>query len=563
MNRQEIFQTLRQHPEVSVLIVGGGVNGIGVFRELAVQGVDVLLVEKGDFCSGASAGSSHMIHGGLRYLENGEFRLVREALTERNLLLKNAPHYVKPLPTTIPIFRWFSGITNAPMKFLNLTEKPSERGALVIKIGLTFYDWFTRSHQTMPTHRFFTRRESLEKRPYLNPNIVCTAKYYDAWMPSPERICLELILDAEATSSQVRALNYMKLASGAGDTVILHDELSDDSYEIKPKLVINAAGPWIDFANRSMQRPTRFIGGTKGSHLVVDHQELYEATMGEELFFENEDGRIVLMFPLEDKVLVGTTDIYIDDPDQARCTDDEIEYMLNLIRRVLPGIGVDRSHIVFCFTGVRPLPSSESSRTGTISRDHSCLFTPPDSQIHFPIYSLVGGKWTTFRAFSEKVVDKILPKLRRTRKTHTDHMAIGGGKNYPTAHTEREHWLKNVRDRSGIDQDRLNILFDRYGTRAAEIADFIMAEKDAPLQHKSDYSHREIIFLAEQEKIVHLDDLVLRRSLIAMLGYLNCALLEELADILAEPLGWSASHKQAEIDRTVAIMRDHHRVELK
>src|SRR5574341_946071 len=149
MNRNEILSALKNKPEVSVLVIGGGINGIGTFRDLALQGVNVLLVEKGDFCSGASAASSHMLHGGIRYLENGEFRLVREALHERNLLLKNAPHYAKPLPTTVPIFSWFSGFLNAPLKFLRLREKPAERGAVVIKLGLMMYDAFTGSQQSM------------------------------------------------------------------------------------------------------------------------------------------------------------------------------------------------------------------------------------------------------------------------------------------------------------------------------------------------------------------------------------------------------------------------------
>src|SRR5512147_1879081 len=140
MNRQDTLSHLKHNTEVSVLVVGGGINGIGVFRDLALNGVDVLLVERGDFCSGASAASSHMAHGGIRYLENGEFRLVREAVQERNLLLQNAPHLVKPLPTTIPIFKRFSGLLNAPLKFMGLLNKPSERGSIVIKLGLMLYD---------------------------------------------------------------------------------------------------------------------------------------------------------------------------------------------------------------------------------------------------------------------------------------------------------------------------------------------------------------------------------------------------------------------------------------
>jgi glycerol-3-phosphate dehydrogenase len=227
---------------VSVLIVGGGINGIGLFRELAVQGIDVLLVEKSDFASGSSAASSHMVHGGLRYLENGEFRLVREALRERNLLLHNAPHYVMPLPTTIPIFRWMSGIFNAPLKFLRLRDRPAERGAIIVKVGLTMYDLFTRGQRAMPGHRFTSRARALAERPKLNPEVVCTATYYDAWMPYPERVALELTLDAEAAHPQARALNYVTAVDANGDSVMLCDELTAETFAVRPKVVVNAGG---------------------------------------------------------------------------------------------------------------------------------------------------------------------------------------------------------------------------------------------------------------------------------------------------------------------------------
>src|SRR5512145_3501147 len=171
MSRQEILKQLRQKPNVTVLIVGAGINGVGVFRELALHGVDVLLVDRGDFCSGASAASSHMAHGGIRYLENGEFRLVREAVKERNRMIENAPHIVKPLPTVVPMFKLFSGLLNAPFKFLGWLDRPSERGALVIKIGLIFYDTFTRAQKTVPPHKFEGREASLRKYPKLHDDI--------------------------------------------------------------------------------------------------------------------------------------------------------------------------------------------------------------------------------------------------------------------------------------------------------------------------------------------------------------------------------------------------------
>ena len=197
-NRYGLIDHYREYPKIDVLILGGGINGMGTFRDLALQGVDVLLAEAGDFSCGASAASSHMVHGGIRYLENGEFRLVREAVHERELLLNNAPHAVKLLPTTIPMFKWFSGLFNAPLKFLRLLDKPSERGAVVIKFGLLMYDSYTgRSRRTKP-HTFSMKKETLKQYPAIAPDILCTATYYDAYMPYPERISLELALDAEA-----------------------------------------------------------------------------------------------------------------------------------------------------------------------------------------------------------------------------------------------------------------------------------------------------------------------------------------------------------------------------
>jgi glycerol-3-phosphate dehydrogenase len=560
MSRQETLRALRQQPAISVLIVGGGINGIGTFRDLALQGMDVLLVDKGDFCSGASAASSHMLHGGIRYLENGEFRLVREALTERNRMLQNAPHYAKPLPTTIPIFSWASGFLNAPLKFLDLRDKPSERGAVVIKLGLMLYDWFTRGQQGLPTHRMLSRQESLKLRPHLNHEIVCTATYFDAWMPYPERICLELLMDAQSASPKARAVNYMSLVSAAGDTVTLQDEVDGETFTIKPQIVINAAGPWIDVTNRAIGKPTRFIGGTKGSHILIDHPELRETLQGNELFFENKDGRICLMFALLDKVIIGTTDIRIDDPEQAICTEEEVDYMIDLVSFVFPNIKIDRSQIVFRFCGVRPLPTSESSRTGAISRDHSIRILEPDAMLQFPVLSLVSGKWTTFRAFAEQAADMVLKRLNQPRKVDTKATPIGGGKDYPRTEANRKSWVNDLAHKTGLSLERVNTLFERYGTYAAEIAAFCAAAPDEPLLSQTDYSQREILFLAQREQIIHLDDLLLRRSLLALLGFVTGELLEETSIILARTLDWSEQKRLDEVRQIAELLQNRHGV---
>jgi glycerol-3-phosphate dehydrogenase len=561
MNRQEILSSLKKKSEVSVLIIGGGINGIGVFRDLALNGVDVLLVERGDFCSGASAASSHMAHGGIRYLENGEFRLVREAVRERNLMIQNAPHLVKPLPTAIPIFKYLSGLLNAPLKFLGVLDKPSERGSLIIKLGLMMYDAYTGKQRVVPRHKFHSRKKALSLWGQLNPEFVNTAVYYDGAILSPERLAVEILLDAETESPNAHALNYMSMVGGSEDTLILRDELTDEAYDIRPKLIINAAGPWIDFTNRKLGLSTRFIGGTKGSHIVVRHDELRKAIGENEFFFENKDGRIVLIFPLYDKVLIGTSDIPVENPDEARCTDEEVDYFLDMVKRVFPSLKLTRENIVFQFSGVRPLPHSSAKTAGQISRDHSIeVLSGEWTNLNFPVYSLVGGKWTSFRAFAEQVTDKTLAHLGLTRQKDTRNLPIGGGRGYPRDDEELKRQIDSLSAWTALPKDRLGILFERYGTRAEAIATFVNGGTDQILRTLPDYTRREIIFIVQHEKVFHLDDFILRRSMLAMLGRLTQDAIHELAGILSNALGWDDEQRSAEEERTLSLLADRHGV---
>jgi glycerol-3-phosphate dehydrogenase len=558
MNRAEILSSLHtKSPDV--LIVGAGINGAGVFRDLALNGVNVLLIDRGDFCSGASAASSHMAHGGIRYLENGEFRLVREAVQERNRMIENAPHVVRPLPTVVPMFKLFSGLFNAPFKFLNLLDKPAERGALVIKIGLIFYDSFTRSQGTVPPHKFEGREQSLKKFPKLSPDIKYTATYYDGQILSPERFTVELVLDAEAEGPHAKALNYVSLLGGQDGSVSLKDELSNSVINIQPKLIINAAGPWIDIANAQLGLSHRYIGGTKGSHLVLDHPELRAAIGNNEFFFENKDGRIVLIFPFYDKVIIGTSDIPVEDPDSVRCTDAEIDYFIELVARVFPAIKVTRKNIVFQFSGVRPLEYMHAKTTGQITRDHSIK---EDTFGSIPVYSLVGGKWTSFRAFGEQVTDKTLALLGISRKADTKTLAIGGGKDYPRLGLAEVEFIKKVAEATDLSELQPKKLFMRYGTRALEIAHYIKAASDEPLASNPDWTRREVEFLVESEKAVHVDDILLRRSTLAWLGQTTRPMLTELAAIMGSKLGWSAEQQQSEVLRTLDLLKDRHGVDL-
>ena len=358
---------LRARPSADVVVIGGGINGIATFRDLALQGVDVVLVERDDFVSGASSASSHMIHGGIRYLENGEFRLVQESVRERNALIRLAPHYVKPLETTVPIFSTFSGILSAPLRFLTHRQgSPTERGAALIKTGLTVYDAFSRDGGSVPRHRFHGRTRSLAELPALNPDVKFTATYYDASMHDPERLALDVLSDGLAAGRNARAVNHLGAVGLGADGVRVRDGLTGEEFAIAADVVVNASGPWTDLTNAGLGRPTAYMGGTKGSHIVLDHPELLEATGGREIFFEHEDGRIVLIYPLKGRVMVGTTDLEHDLREPAVCTEEEVEYFFELIAHVFPAIPVDRSQIVYRFSGVRPTVPTLATASTTV-----------------------------------------------------------------------------------------------------------------------------------------------------------------------------------------------------
>ncbi|WP_137844395.1 glycerol-3-phosphate dehydrogenase/oxidase [Microbacterium sp. 2FI] len=545
------FDALAERPYADVLIIGGGINGLATFRDLALQGVDVALVESADFISGASAASSHMIHGGIRYLENGEFRLVHEAVTERNALLRIAPHYVRPLQTTIPIFTTFAGILSAPLRFLRHGGKHHGRGAVLIKIGLVIYDSFSRSGGRVPRHSFQGRKRSLAELPELNPGVKYTATYWDASLHDPERLAIDVLRDGRAAGAdRARAANYTAAAGVRDGRVVLRDGVTGAETLFAASVVINATGPWTDLTNLALGDPTRYMGGTKGSHIVLDHPELLAATGGRELFFENEDGRIVLIYPLKGRVLVGTTDLEHEMTDPIVCTEDEVDYFFDLIGQVLPAVAVDRSQIVYRFAGVRPLPGHGETAPGFVSRDYR-VESAPLVGTDATVLSLVGGKWTTFRASAEHLADRAMHLLARPRRRSTKGVPIGGGRGYPTTERARQQWIAAHTDE--LPADRVATLLDRYGTIATAVIDAIAEDAaDAPLVHVPGYSTGELRHIAATEDVVHLDDLLKRRTSLAFVGAAGPDAVAEIAAAVAPSLGWDAARIETEIARGLA-----------
>jgi glycerol-3-phosphate dehydrogenase len=550
--RDGYLERLKRNPKVSVLIVGGGINGAGLFRDLSMQGVDCLLIDKTDFAAGASCAPSRLIHGGIKYLETGEFRLVAESTLERNLLLKNAPHFVLPLETVLPIHSWFGGVIASARRFFGMKAKLADRGALISKIGMAMYDFLGRHDRTMPRHSFALRAKSLESLPLLDPTIKATATYYDARVTHAERLNFELVADGLAACAQSAAANYVSVDGAENGTVWLRDLVTQTRIAVEPGVVVNAGGAWIDSVNAALGIERNYIGGAKGSHLIVDHPELHAQLRDRMVYYGSKDGRISLVYPFMGKLLIGSTDIRASDPDAVRCEDDEVTYMLDVLREVFPRVALRESDIRFRYSGVRPLPFSDAKNVGDVSRDHIMhADTLPGTPI--PVLSLVGGKWTTFRGFAQSAADETLARLKRTRRVSTRHAPIGGGRDFPRDAKARAAWIASA----GIPSERAEILLTRYGTTALQVAEFC-ARGDTPLAHEPSYTEREIQYLCERDMVTHLADLLLRRTTIAIAGHLTNALLIETAQLAARSLGWDASRTQLEIDETRAIARDRH-----
>ena len=543
---------------VDVLIIGAGINGAGLFRDLCLQDISTVLIDKGDYGSGTSAAPSRLIHGGIKYLETGELRLVAQSTLERNLLLKNAPHAVKPLPTIIPIFSWFNGVFAALRTLFGSVTAPRSRGALLIEIGLILYDLYGARDRVMPRHRFWTKARALTEMPFLTRRIVAAGTYHDAMVCIPERLVLELVKDGLAAAPQSEAHTYTALEHSAGGIVtVRHEDGTQTDYQ--PKIVVNAAGPWIDRVNGLLGLETKLIGGTKGSHIIIDSPDLVAALKGRMVYYEADDGRICLVFDYHGRALVGSTDIFADDPDKVRCEDEEIDYFLESLASLLPDLKIDRSQIVYCYSGIRPLPAADNTAAGLVSRDHSTPRQEPDEDRPFSVISLVGGKWTTFRGFAEEVCDQLLGDLGQERRLSTRSVPIGGGAIYPQTDADKAVWLKRLVALHKVSEARVAQLLERYGTTASQI----LAEESAGyrlIEGTDGHSDVEISWIVRNEAVQHVMDILVRRTLIGVNGALTSSALEDIARICGGELGWSETQIQSEINNAISELAEKHRV---
>ncbi|MBN1418988.1 MAG: FAD-dependent oxidoreductase, partial [Planctomycetes bacterium] len=370
-----------------------------------------------------------------------------------------------------------------------------------------------------------------------------------------ERLAIELILDAAAAEPRCRAWNHVRIDGIEDGTVRLTDAITGAQASVVPRVVVNATGAWVDRANAALGIDTRFMAGTKGSHLVIDLPALRDALGERMVYYEHADGRVCIAFAFMGKVIMGSTDIRVDDPDRARCDADEIDYMLATLRDVFPSLEIPRERIVHTFCGVRPLPATGDKIVGTITRGHTIHTIEPDGARPFPIICLIGGKWTTFRALAEQTADRILPVLGAARRTTTEAVPIGGGRDYPADAEAKERWIERVASETGLSRERTATLLARFGTGAEAYARGLGGRAETPLETLPDYAREEIAHMGATEYVGHIDDLVCRRSVIALLGDARREVLEEIAGILAGPRGWDAARCEEEVARAEGEIR--------
>lgn len=374
-----------------VVIIGAGINGAGIARDASMRGLKVLLIDKGDPGCGTTSASTRLIHGGLRYLEHFEFGLVRESLREREVLLKIAPHLVKPLPIAIPIY------------------KQGKRGRLTIRAGMILYDLLSWG-KSLPNHQMRSRKQTLERWPGLNPEgLVGSALYYDAQVEFPERLVKENVQSAREFGAEVftpTRVTGFAVENGKVSGVGFASE--DGQKQItEAGMVINAAGPWIDFVLEQVPvESPKLIGGTKGSHLIVPP---FPTAPSNAIYLEaRSDGRPLFIIPWNKLYLIGTTDVRFEgNPDEVRCEPWEIDYLLAETNLAFPGAGLTRDSILDTYSGVRPLPVTGEKAEENITRRHFIREHP-----RLPnLLSIVGGKLTTYRSLAEECVDLIFRKL--------------------------------------------------------------------------------------------------------------------------------------------------------
>lgn len=507
--------------DYDLIVIGAGINGAAIAREAAVGGLKVLLVERGDIGAGTSSASSRLIHGGLRYLEYGELHLVYESLHERERLLALAPHLVAPLELCIPVYR------------------RARRPRWQVAAGLALYDLLSLG-KSVPSREILDRDELLAKLPGIErEGLLGGASYYDAQARYPERLVVENVRDAVVngavlmTYTRVTRIRVEQGRVTGVDWRTVGGEVSG----ARARLVVNAAGPWVDEVLGPIQH-TRLLGGTKGSHIVVPRFE-GAPTVG--VYVEaSADGRPFFILPWNELLLIGTTDErYEGDAAAATIDARERAYLVGETERVFPGAAGLDGRVLYTHTGVRPLPYRSRGATSAITRRHIVRRHRAARGLH----SIVGGKLTTHRALAEDVLRKLRKELpRAVARDVTRARPLPGA----LAALERDALLAELGARFGARQARR--LWNVYGGLAADVAKCAMRPELAePVAPGSDLLAAELVHALETEWAVTLVDVLQRRAMVGLGADFGIGVAPAAASTLVRLGLWDAPRAAQEL----------------
>jgi glycerol-3-phosphate dehydrogenase len=472
---------------VDLLIVGGGINGAGIARDAAGRGLKVLLVEQDDLASATSSASTKLIHGGLRYLEYYEFRLVREALIEREVLLRNAPHIIRPLTFVLP-------------------HEHALRPAWLIRIGLFLYDHLG-GRERLPSSRGLDLRREAAGKP-LNPILAKGFSYADCWVDDARLVVLNA-LDACERGARILTRTRCTGAKRAGDLweATIEDLSTHERRNVRARGLVNAAGPWVaSFIDSALglkrRQGLRLI---KGSHIVV--RRLFEGPQA--YILQNADRRIVFAIPYErDFTLIGTTDLpYDGDPAAVQISAEEVDYLCQVINsHFVPQI--KPADVVWTYAGVRPLHDDESENASAVTRDYVLELEEADGRA--PLLSVFGGKITTYRKLAEHALEKLKPHFSKSGAAWTHAAPLPGG-DIPDADFDR--FVDGLRARwPWLPADLAQRYARAYGTRADRLLGGANGMNDLGLHFGNDLYSREVEYLIDKEWAMTAADVLWRRS---------------------------------------------------
>jgi glycerol-3-phosphate dehydrogenase len=467
-----------------LFVIGGGVNGCGIARDAAGRGLSVFLAEQNDLASGTSSASTKLIHGGLRYLEHYEFRLVREALIERELLLQSAPHIIWPLRFILP-------------------HHDGLRPRWMIRLGLFLYDHLG-GRKILPPTRSVDRTIDETGKP-LKSEFTHGYEYSDCWVEDARLVVLNA-RDASARGAEIRTRTKVHSARRDNGTWTVEIESDGKRQTIQAKGLINAAGPWVSQVLGQVvgQNEPAKIRMVKGSHLVVDklydHDRCY--------IFQNADGRICFAIPYETNfTLIGTTDEdHTGEPSKPEASDAEIDYLLSAVSAYFKK-PVTRAQMKWNYSGIRPLYDDGASKAQEATRDYVLKLDKPEGQA--PLLSVFGGKITTARKLAEAVMDEIKPFYPNMKGRWTAHSTLPGGN---LAHDGVEAAIAKLQTRySFMKPANIRRLFKAYGTEVEQILGDARFAADLG-QSFGPVTEREIDHLITKEWVRTADDLLWRRS---------------------------------------------------